>query len=65
MGRRGAAEEAVVNGRSIALPPRVAAHFPAPGPVFEDGKDAFHRVPFIKGKVRDAMERVFTKFMGA
>jgi len=26
----------------------------------EDGKDAFHRVPFIPGEVRDAVERVLT-----
>jgi len=26
----------------------------------EPGKDAFHRVPFIPGKVRDAVERVLT-----
>jgi hypothetical protein len=28
------------------------------------GKDAFHRVPFIPGEVRDAVERVLTSFMG-
>ena len=27
-----------------------------------DGKDAFHRVPFIRGEVRDAVERVLTGF---
>ena len=26
----------------------------------EHGKDAFHRVPFIPGEVRDAVERVLT-----
>jgi hypothetical protein len=26
----------------------------------EPGKDAFHRVPFIPGEVRDAVERVLT-----
>ena len=31
----------------------------------EDGKDALHRVPFIPGEVRDAVERVLTKFRGA
>jgi len=38
---------------------------PAPEPVFRDGKDAFHRVPFIPGEVRDAVERILTKFRGA
>jgi hypothetical protein len=28
---------------------------------FKDGKDAFHRVPFFGGGVRDAVERVLTK----
>jgi hypothetical protein len=37
----------------------------APELVFRDGKDAFHRVPFIPGEVRDAVERVLTKFRGA
>ena len=31
----------------------------------EPGKDAFHRVPFIPAKVRDAVERVLTGFGGA
>ena len=35
--------------------------WPAPEPVSGDGKDAFHRVPFIPGEVRDAVERVPTK----
>ena len=26
-------------------------------PASKDGKDAFHRVPFILGEVRDAVER--------
>ena len=30
---------------------------PAPEPASMDGKDAFHRVPFILGEVRDAVER--------
>jgi radical SAM superfamily enzyme YgiQ (UPF0313 family) len=33
--------------------------------VFVDGKDAFHRVPFISGEVRDAVERVLTRRRGA
>jgi hypothetical protein len=45
-------------------PPR---HSDALG-VPEPGKDAFHRVPFIPAKVRDAVERVLTvledRFMG-
>ena len=35
----------------------------APAP--EVGKDAFHRVPFIPGEVRDAVERILTNFRGA
>ena len=31
-------------------------------PTSKDGKDAFHRVPFILGEVRDAVERVLTRF---
>ena len=38
---------------------------PAPEPVFEDGKDAFHRVPFIPARVRDAVERVLNRLRGA
>ena len=38
---------------------------PALEPVFGDGKDVFPRVPFITGEVRDAVERVLTKFRGA
>ena len=30
---------------------------PGPELAFGDGKDAFHRVPFIPGEVRDAVER--------
>ncbi len=30
---------------------------PAPEPASKVGKDAFHRVPFILGEVRDAVER--------
>ena len=37
---------------------------PLPEPVFEAGKDAFHRVPFIPAKVRDAVERVLTPLRG-
>jgi len=37
----------------------------APEPTSKDGKDAFHRVPFILGEVRDAVERVLTRFRGA
>jgi hypothetical protein len=42
-----------------------AAFHPAQEAAFGDGKDAFHRVPFIPGKVRDAVERVLTMFGGA
>ena len=34
-------------------------------PAPEPGKDAFHRVPFFPGEVRDAVERVPTTFSGA
>jgi molybdate transport system ATP-binding protein len=33
--------------------------------VFGNGKDAFHRVPFIPGRVRNAVERVLTRSGGA
>ena len=36
-----------------------------PLPTSKDGKDAFHRVPFIRVEVRDAVERVLTRFWGA
>jgi hypothetical protein len=36
-----------------------------PGPVFEDGKDAFHRVPDCGRSEWDAVERVLTRFRGA
>ena len=36
-----------------------------PESVFEDGKDAFHRVPFIAATIRDAVERVLTRFRDA
>ena len=49
----------------IALLILVLRRLPAHEPVFEDGKDAFHRVPFIPVKVRDAVERVLTQFRGA
>ena len=49
----------------IALLILLLRRLPAHEPVFEDGKDAFHRVPFIPAKVRDAVERVLTQFRGA
>ena len=45
--------------------PALLMILPAPEPAFKDGKDAFHRVPFILGEVRDAVERVLTRFRGA
>ena len=35
----------------------VSAKGTAHEPFFEDGKEAFHRVPLIPGKVRDTVER--------
>jgi len=51
-----------VNERTVTA---LCARAPAPELVFRDGKDAFHRVPFIPGEVRDAVERVLTRFGGA
>jgi hypothetical protein len=36
-----------------------------PEPASKDGKDAFHRVPFILGEAKDAVEHVLTMFRGA
>ncbi len=38
---------------------------PAPEPGSGAGKDAFHRVPFVPGEVRDTVARVLSKFRGA
>ena len=54
-----------IAGRAKAQNASKWSEYSAPEPVFRDGKDAFHRVPFIPGEVMDAVERVLTKFRGA
>ena len=48
------------NAQGVSGQPR--GLLPAPEPASRHGKDAFHRVPFVPGEVRDAVERVLTRF---
>ena len=44
---------------ALTYHPLIASAVPS-----EPGKDAFHRVPFISGEIRDAVERVLTVLGG-